>query len=145
MRLPLSFRLHPSRATVVALLAIHGLAVTAIAVSHFALAAQIALLALIALSLAHKLRVFALRSARWAVVSLRLCEGDILELEYGDGHHVATRIDLSSTVSNWLIALRLRHENRRLWLTLLPDAMDREEFRQLQIWLRCRAAAGVKN
>jgi hypothetical protein len=115
---------------------IHGLAVAAIAVSQIVLPVKFLLLVPVALSLVQGLRTHVLRRGRGAVLSLTLREGGELELEYGDGTGVATRIDPSSTVWHWLMALRLRHETRRFSLFLLPDMLDAESWRRLAVLLR---------
>ncbi|MFY9329033.1 MAG: protein YgfX [Georgfuchsia sp.] len=133
---PQYLRLHSSRLAAAALAVVHGLAIAAIAVSQFALAARILLLMLIAVSMARGLRLHAQRSGPSAVVGLTLREGGEMELEYGDGRHIATRIDPSSTVWHWLMALRLRRENRCHSLFLLPDMLGEESWRRLAVYLR---------
>ncbi|WP_343213233.1 protein YgfX [Georgfuchsia toluolica] len=132
----LFLRLHPSRSAAAALILIHGLAVAAIAVSQFALAARILLLVLLAFSMARELWLHALRLGPGAVVALSLRGEGELELEYGDGRRIATRVDPSSTVWHWLMALRLRQERRSRSLFLLPDMLDDESWRRLSVQLR---------
>ena len=136
MRLPLSFRLYPSRSAAAALILIHGLAVAAIAICQFALIARVFLLVLLAFSMARGLRLHALRLGSGAVIALTLRDGGELELEYGDGCRIATQVDPSSTVWHWLMALRLRQERRYRSLFLLSDMLDEESWRCLAVHLR---------
>jgi Membrane-bound toxin component of toxin-antitoxin system len=140
MRLPLAIRLSRSRSAAAALTVIHGLAVAAIAVSQFSPGIKIPLLLLVAFSMAQGLRTHALHEGGSAVVAIILREGSELELEYANGRRIATRVDPSSTVLHWLMALRLGADNKRLSLWLLPDMLDAGSWRSLSVFLRAIAA-----
>lgn len=45
---------------------------------------------------------------------------------------------IDSFVSPWLVVLHLKQAARRFMLpvVVLPDAMDRKDFRKLRVWLR---------
>ncbi|SMB26691.1 conserved protein of unknown function [Sterolibacterium denitrificans] len=94
------------------------------------------LLPLIAASLAWQLlRLYGPRR----VVCLTLQRDGVVELQYHDdaATFVQGRVESQTTVMPWLTVLLLRSSSgRRLSLTLLPDALDGEDFRRLRLWLR---------
>lgn len=134
--LPLSLRLRPSRFAVMVLAVIHGMAIAAIAVSYIASFVKAILLVLIAYSLATSLRRHALRRGSDAVVSLTLRERGELDIGYGDGRRIAFRLDSSSMVLHWLMALRLRQQHKSCSLFLLPDMLEDASWRRLLVHLR---------
>lgn len=87
--------------------------------------------------------MFALRHHAWrltpaAVVGLHLePEGKVVFLRR-DGLVLEGLLLGSSFVSPWLTVLNLRPEGRRrsVPLVILPDAVEREAFRQLRVWLK---------
>lgn len=132
--------LHPSHLAATTLSAIHGLAVVAILICPITLITKALLLGLLAFSVARGLRTHAWRFGRAVVTVLTLREDGDVELEYGDGRRIVTRVDASSTVLHWLMALRLRHQGRRLSLLLLPDMLEAESWRRLTVLLRSSKA-----
>lgn len=73
------------------------------------------------------------------VVCLTLHRDGAVELQRHDDAAtlVRGRVDPQTTVMSWLTVLLLRSSSgRRLSLTLLPDALDGEDFRRLRLWLR---------
>lgn len=96
-----------------------------------------ALWPLIVFSLAWQLRrLYGSRS----VVSLMLRQDGAIDLQRKDGVLLQGRVLPQTTVISWLVVLLLRQENgRTLALTLLPDALAVDDFRQLRLWLRWMA------
>ena len=144
MSLPLSFRLQASRQAGAALSGIHGLALIAVAASRFAWPLAMVLSLVIIVSCSAALRVHALRTARNAVVAGTLRRDGELELERRDGRRIVARIEGSSTVLHWLVALQLREDKRRRSLVLLPDMMDADAWRHLAVALRAQGHAQRK-
>jgi hypothetical protein len=114
----------------------HGLAISAIAVTQLAMAIKLLLLIPLALSLVYGLRVHALRSSVHAVSALILRTGSEIELIYRDNARRMTKVEPSSTVLHELIVLHLRAEKKHLSLLLLPDMLDAESWRKLSVLLR---------
>ena len=140
MRLPLTVQIRPSRIAATALTVIHGLGVAALAVSQFSLVFKIALLTILALSLARSLQNHALRAGGRAILTMTLREGGEAVLTFRDGHYIAAKIDPSSTVLHWLMALRLRSGKKWMSVWLLPDMLDVESWRLLSTSLRAITA-----
>ena len=143
MRLPLDLHLQPSRRLAALLIAAHG----GVAASLAALVAVnpriplwliVVLLSAVAASLVWQLvRMFGARR----IVRLALHKDGALDYRRQDGETASVRVDPQSMVAPWLTVLLLRRtQGRRLALTLLPDALDEEDFRRLRLWLRWLAA-----
>ena len=65
-----------------------------------------------------------------------------MEMRLAEGAtFIAVTLLPGTTVHPWLTALRLRDDDGRVHrLVVLPDAMDRQDFRRLRVFLRWQAA-----
>lgn len=92
------------------------------------------LLPLLACSLGWQLwRLYGPRS----VVNMLLHADGAIELQTRDDALLQGQVQAQTTVIYGLVVLLLRLENgASLALTLLPDSMARNDFRQLRLWLR---------
>ena len=143
MQFPLLIELRRSRHLVYLLVLIHGTAAVAGWLLPWSLAWRGVLLLLVALSLLR-----ALRPAR--IVGLRLPSPDRLECRLADGRWVGATVHAESTVFAQLVVLRLRldeepRSRRRYTLTILPDQLDKQQFRRLRVCLRWRTEPESRN
>ena len=136
MLLPLTIELRPSRQLGVLLLIMHAGALAATVASVLPWAGQLFLAAAIMTSAWLTMRRL---SGPGRVCSLTLRADGLLELERTAGLGGEARVLAQSTVAAWLVALLLRCEGAREALTILPDALDPDDFRALRLWLRWRA------
>jgi toxin CptA len=103
----------------------------------------IALLAgLLALNLWHCLRYYAWRSAPASCIGLLADSADIFLLQR-DGMRIPCEILPDSLVTHYLAVLNLSVRGSRMArsIVLLPDAMDKEAFRRLRVWLKWELSA----
>ena len=114
---------------------IHGLAIASLAVIPIPWQVKVLLLVFLAYSMVLGVRNHALRSDAKAVVALTLGNEGKIELTLRDGCCLSTRLNSSSIVLHWLIALRLHDEQRVMSLFLLPDMFDEESWRRLSVLL----------
>ena len=92
--------------------------------------------------------VFHLRRHAWladtrSVVAIDLSDRLECEAEERNGRRIAGSVLGTSFVAPWLVVINLKVE-RRLFaraIVVMPDAVDRETFRALRVWLRWRRAA----
>lgn len=78
-----------------------------------------------------------------AALTLR-CQADgSLTIGQGDAWQ-AVALQPGSLVWPWCCVLRLRGDDFRRVLTVLPDSLDGETFRRLRVWLRWRAGVTPK-
>jgi hypothetical protein len=136
---PLHQKLGSSRTAAIALSAIHGLAVVAVAVSQIGWVFKLPLFSLMAISYVYGWKSCASRSGKKTIVALTLREEGKVELDYGNGHRVETDVDLSSTVLHWIVVLRLQQGRKHFFLLLLPDMFEPECWRRLSVRLRALA------
>jgi hypothetical protein len=73
-----------------------------------------------------------------SVRELLLKADGTLEGLRADGQRFEAKVVRHSTVLPWLVVMQLEHlaSNRRLAMTLLPDSLSPQEFRQLLTWMR---------
>jgi toxin CptA len=93
-----------------------------------------------ATSLWFSLREALMKSPR-ALITLVVAEDDTLNLQDQSGNWSNWTVLGSTYVGGFLVVLNLQSTEQRLLrpLTILPDAIDAENFRQLRIWLRWKA------
>ena len=73
-------------------------------------------------------------------IELTLLADGRVDYRCHDGVTGSARVDGASTVMSWGVVLLLRPAHaRREALTLLPDALNHDDFRCLRLWLRWRA------
>ncbi len=103
---------------------------------------KIAALPVFLASLALSLRRHAWRLSPSAVVGVRLDPECRTVFRRLDGKTLEGTLLGSSFVSPWLTVLNLRPEGRwrTVSLVILPDAVEREAFRQLRVLLRWKCA-----
>lgn len=139
MPLPPSSRtlfLKPSRRLILLLVLAHFVAMVSLLVAAIPEWLLIGLGLLVLLSLVRFL-MRSLGARRYASLTLQPDGTLVYALENGESGWV--RVDAQSTLMPWLVVLLMRDDRQRgLSLTLLPDALSAEDFRQLRLWLRWR-------
>lgn len=91
---------------------------------------------LLALSLAYSVMHYALRLHSGSIVSLTVGE-KTCTFSTRAGNERSCTILGSTYVSPWLTVLNLKADGIPMQSAVIfPDAVDREEFRQLRVWLR---------
>ncbi len=98
---------------------------------------RLPLVMLLAFSMAYSILRYAFIRLPDSIVSLKLEEKSCMFSMRG-GSEKSCVFHGSSYVSPYLTVLNLKEEGKRLMksVVILPDAIDREEFRQLRVWLR---------
>ncbi len=101
------------------------------------ISARLPLVMLLAFSMAYSILRYAFIRLPDSIVSLKLEEKSCMFSMRG-GSEKSCVFHGSSYVSPYLTVLNLKEEGKRLMksVVILPDAIDREEFRQLRVWLR---------
>lgn len=145
MQFPLRLKLRRSWQLAAVLCAVHAMALLCLPPVTIPLSAKLALTLALLYSLAHGMRHHALRSSPQAVVALTLYADGRLEQWRRDGSSVSGSISPQSCVFPGLVVLLCSREHswRPVALTLLPDALAKDELRQLRSWLRWRASDGA--
>jgi hypothetical protein len=145
MQFPMDLNLRRSWQLAAALAALHGLALLSLVPVTIPLWAKLLLSFVILASLVHGLRRHALRLSPRAVLALRLHADGKLELRRRDGVGVAGSVSPQSCIFPGLVVLLVTGEDERrpTALTLLPDALAKDELRQLRSWLRWKAGDGA--
>lgn len=150
MKAPRVLLLRPSIRLLALLLAAHvGLAILLVPLWFGAWTWGALLLAGLIYSLS---RQISLQLGEERITELALHEDGTLTWQRYSGLKEQLRVDPQSTLMPWLAVLLLhpvqspgRPAARRRVLTVLPDALSAEDFRQLRLWLRwcaCRESAG---
>lgn len=125
--------IRPSRRLHIASTAVHLLACVAVLLAELAVWFQgVALVAVVA-SLVNSLRpasVLGLRCQADGGLAIRL-----------DGDWLTVAIAPVTVVLSWLVVLRYRRTAaaREETVVILPDGLDRDDFRRLRVWLKWRA------
>ena len=98
---------------------------------------RLPLVMLLAFSMAYSILRYALIQLPDSIVFLKLEEKSCTFSMRSGGEKICA-FHGSSYVSPYLTVLNLKEEGKRLMksVVILPDAIDREEFRQLRVWLR---------
>ncbi len=141
MNTTLRVRLRPSPTLAATIAAAHVAALAAAVVALPGAAAAVAVAGVVLSGIAH-LRL-ALHRVPHAVAGLELtADGDVAVAGPG-GDWSTARLRSVAVPVPWLAVITLRDASgRRRSAVVLPDALDREAFRRLRIWLRWRTAAG---
>lgn len=136
MLLPVSLTLQPSRQLAILLLLAHAAALLVIITVVFSLWIKLMLL-------------FAIGASAWQTLRRLHGSGRIARLTLrSDGHLEYVRINGESgeaqihphtTVTSWLTVVLLRQAKRIEVLVVMPDVLNRDDFRQLRLWLRWQA------
>ena len=138
MQLPVTLSLRPSRRLVLLLIAAHGGALLSLASLGLELWFKVIPAVIVVASLGYQLtRQFGARR----IVRLGLHRDGALECTRRNGEAVTLAVHPQSTVTPLLSVLLLcggqgRRSKVLETLTLLPDALDSEDFRRLRLWLR---------
>ncbi len=134
-------RLRPSRTLAAAIVLAH-LAALAAAVAALPGAAAAVVAAGVALSALGHLRE-ALHRAPQAVAELELTADGRVAVAGPAGDWLTARLRSVAVPVPWLAVVTLRDAlGQRRAAVVLPDALDREAFRRLRVWLRWGTAAG---
>jgi len=152
MQLPLTLKLYPSRRLALLLVAAHGATLAAVAAIDTPVWFRSLVMLGIALSLS--LAIYKMHGSR-RIIRLTLRSDGLLEVgrlneQSGQSVQSATlRVHPHSTVTSLLTVVLLENGKRgkcgkRLEaLTLLPDALNSEDYRRLRLWLRWQAVTGT--
>lgn len=138
----LEMNLASSRALAGILVSAHAASALLLGLTGLPWMGKVAALPVFLASLALSLRRHAWRLSPSAVVGVRLdreCRAAFRRL---DGKTLEGTLHGSSFVSPWLTVLNLSPEGRwrTVSLVILPDAVEREAFRQLRVLLRWKCA-----
>ena len=139
--LQLELRPSPLLATLLALG--HGLGAALMWATPLGLAARFVISIILGASLLFHLRRDALRTASAAIVRVRFDPNCKCSYQLRDGPWQDATLLGSSMVTPWLSVLNFRPEGSR-WRSrsavLLPDAVDREDYRRLRVLLNWRCS-----
>lgn len=137
MQLPITVKLRSSRNLVLLLVAAHWGALLAVTLVELLVWTKLALLLLIVISV-WNCRKFWYGARRINFLTLR--DEGVLDYTRVNGETGQASIHPQSTVTPWLTVILLRQEGRLEALVLLPDALDKDDYRHLRLWLRWRSA-----
>ena len=131
------FNLHPSTYLAAILITAHGVALAALLSLALPLWAQVALTMLLLTSLLFYLRRDAWLSAPSSAIAL-LLEGDSVVLTTRSGDLWPGQLLRDSLATPWLTILNVLPQGAHFArsVIILPDSLDAESFRQLQVWLK---------
>jgi len=127
----------PSSRLIVLLLLSHAMVAIVVSVTVMPLAARLAILLLILLSLIYYLARDALLLFPGSWREILFDQGRV-SVVTRDGSGFSGQVAGKTTVSPYFIVLRVRLEGRRLpvFRTIFPDALDAGEFRELSVYLK---------
>jgi len=127
----------PSSRLILLLLLSHAMVAIVVSVTVMPLAARLAILLLILLSLIYYLARDALLLFPGSWREILFDQGRI-SVVTRDGSGFSGQVAGKTTVSPYFIVLRVRLEGRRLpvFRTIFPDALDAGEFRELSVYLK---------
>lgn len=134
------YTLLPSRYLALLLSVAHGAALLAVSVLAVPFWAQLTLNVLLLLNLAYQLYRAAWLIAPSAVVAFRFEDGGVV-LDTRGGGKLAGKLLDSSLVTPYLTVLNVLPQGARLarGVTIMPDSLDAESFRQLRVYLQWQA------
>jgi len=137
--------LRPSRVLAVVLIFAHGLTAAVVVFTVLPMGWMMpTIMAVLLTSLTLGLHGAMLRRFD-AIVVVKFSEDGTLSTQNKRGHWVECDTLSSTYVSKLLIVLNLRLENGKIrHMTILPDAIDPEDFRALRVWLRWKAGQNTK-
>jgi hypothetical protein len=139
----LKIALRPSVALLAILLVAHAAAIAAIVVLDVAPAFKFAAGSVLAASLLFNVARYALLRTARSVVALEISSANELSIGLRGGEWVECEVSGDTYVTSFLtvVNLRRRDTRKRVAVPLLPDMLDREDFRKLRAWLRWRPTA----
>jgi len=146
MQLPLTLQLHPSRRLALLLIAAHGATLAAVALIDLPIWFKSLLMIGIVLSLV--IALVKIHGPR-QIIRLTLRSDGLLEvgrLNEQSEQSSTLRVHPHSTVTSLLTVVLFENGKRRKRLealTLLPDALNSEDYRRLCLWLRWQAVTGT--
>jgi toxin CptA len=141
MQLPHTLNLQPSRRLALLLVAAHGGTLASATMIDLPIGFKLLVMVGIVLSLLFAL--FKMHGSR-QVIQLTLRSDGLLEVrrqneQSGQSESARLRVHPHSMVTSFLTVLLLEQGKRLEALTLLPDALNSEDFRCLRLWLRWKA------
>jgi toxin CptA len=97
-----------------------------------------AMMLIMAVILALQSRRFAFLASPNSIVALEFDSENALNFQKRDGTRHACQVMATSFVSPYLTLLNLKsaETGARCHLVILPDSLEKEDFRRLRIWLR---------
>ena len=135
---PVEATLTSSRLLAAALMSMHGLCALLVLLMPLGWALRLVLLTAFAASLAYHWLRDVLRRLPNSVHGLHVAADGTFSVRLRQGDWEPAEVLGTSFVKPWLTVLNLKLEGRRFMLpvVLLPDALNREDFRRLRVWLR---------
>lgn len=132
-----------SRLLAAALCVAHGAAIAVLWASGLPVTVTAAATTVLAVALAWQLFAGAARRRAPAIVVLELRGDGTLAVCTRDGRWREGTVAGSTFVAPWLTVVHVRLEGARRAssVLLLPDNVDREDFRRARVWLRWKSAA----
>ncbi|WP_371264094.1 protein YgfX [Nitrosomonas marina] len=136
----LRVKLGPSRLLVAILIVTHSAAAVIVGLLSVTVAAKLAGMLALIVSLYFYIRCEALQISGRSAVLLEFTDKVICKLKTKNGQNFEYRVSESTFVSPYLTVLILRSRHSHSWSTqsivILPDAINSEEFRRLRVLLR---------
>lgn len=134
----LNITLRPSWVLAAILAVAHGAAIAMIALVSLPPWLQLIAIAAFVLNLIFEVRKSALLRSPNAVVAIDITSDDAFSIQTRRGGRIECEVLGSTYVTVFLAVLNLREIDsgaaRRV--TILPDSIDKEDFRKLRVWLR---------
>lgn len=131
---PLAVSLKPSRRLLAIQSLAHLVAAAAVLAGNLPTWLAVVLLLLVGASLARMRR-------RLQLASMVLGGDGALEIVSPDGTATEVAVHPHTLVLSFMIVLLYRQEGRLQAMTLLGDSLQKEDFRQLRLWLRWQSTA----
>ena len=134
MQFPVFIELRRPRLFVILLVLIHALAGVCVLLMRLSWFCQLPAFLIIAVSLWRALRSPEVRS-------LRIINERKLQIRRNNGENTDVEVLAESALFSFLLILSLQPEDsmKKIRLTLLPDQMEKEQFRCLRLWLKWRS------
>ena len=135
--------LRPSHILAAILLLAHGAAITVIALVDVPPWLQLIVIAVLLANLAYVVTRAALLRTASSVVALEVTSDNAVNILTREGEWVECEVRGTTYVASFLTVLNLRESEKGTarHITILPDSMDAENFRQLRVWLRWKHGA----
>ncbi len=132
------FIVNKSRILAIVLLVFYLLALLSVLISGIHLIFKTLLLLAILASLADQVRRYLLRTHKDSLVQLKLADNEVIKVRtFDNADWLATEMT-SSVVWPWILMLKLKElgpQARNFKLLIARDAVSREEFRQISLWV----------
>ncbi|HSO05996.1 MAG TPA: hypothetical protein VLW45_02075 [Pelomicrobium sp.] len=132
----LAITLRPSVPLGLGLMALHALALGAVAWSGLPASVRLALAAAVGISLAHALATRVFRRGGSAVVALRLSTAGEVSVQTRDGGACTCRVRAESLVHPAIVVLRLGCGRRVRTVLIDAGSVGCDEYRRLRVMLR---------